>query len=106
MMAIHENKPEMGPVQLPQKQYLDDQRFCDSYTGKNILITGCTGNIGCNLFDMLITKSQPNKVAIFTRDIERLPNQLKFECDKLAMDPYKKYFAYQVDFDFDEPKET
>jgi hypothetical protein len=30
---------------------------------------------------------------------------LRNECDKLPMDPSKRYFAYKVDFDFDDPKE-
>lgn len=106
LFGIIDNRPEDGPVAIPQKQFQDDHRYCETYNGKNILITGCTGNIGCNLFDTLITRSTPNKIAIFTRDIERLPEQLKFECDKLSHDPQKKYYAYQVNFDFEDPKEA
>lgn len=51
-------------------------------------------------------KSQPNKIALFIRDFEKMPAKLRAECDKLPMDPTKRYFAYKVEFDFEDPKET
>jgi len=35
-----------------------------------------------------------------------LPTNLKEECDKLPLAQDKKFFAYEVNFDFDDPKET
>lgn len=46
MMAIHNNKPEDGPVQLESKIGPNDNKFCEYYNDKIILITGCTGNVG------------------------------------------------------------
>ena len=70
------------------------------------MITGSTGNVGCNLFDLLHTKSYPSKIAIFIRDYDKLSEKLRIECEKLPTDPKKRYFAYRVDFDFEDPKDS
>ena len=106
ILPTHKSKPENGPVSAPQKYNLDDHRFCESFDGKNILITGSTGNVGCNLFDLLHTKSYPSKIAIFIRDYDKLSEKLRIECEKLPTDPKKRYFAYRVDFDFEDPKDS
>lgn len=106
LLSTHKYNPDDGPVSATQKYHLDDHRYCESFDGRNILITGPTGNIGTNLFELLHMKSQPSKIAIFIRDYDKLPGKLRNECEKLAMDPTKRYFAYRVDFDFEDPKET
>jgi FlaA1/EpsC-like NDP-sugar epimerase len=55
--------------QTKRKLYCDDYKFCESFSGKNILITGASGAVGSILTKLLMTQSKemPN-LYLFVRD--------------------------------------
>lgn len=63
------------PTAPKQKQYTDDLKFCQSFNGKNVLVTGATGAIGSRVLHALWHHSRPSNVGLFIRDQNLLPEE-------------------------------
>lgn len=59
---------EMNQVKQPRQLFCDDFKFCESFSGKNILITGASGAIGTQVTRILMTQSNAPNIYLFVRD--------------------------------------
>ena len=87
-----------GIDQNPRESHSDDFAFCKNFDGLNVMITGSTGNIGSFVVDTLLKNSQPNKVALFSRDDSSLPTQIQSMIKVPVTAKEKRVYSYEVDF--------
>lgn len=63
--------------------HADDFAFLQGLNGLNVAVTGCTGNIGSQLVNLLIRPPnqpqlcQPRKIALFSREEEKMPTHVQ-----------------------------
>lgn len=59
---------ELNYIKQPRQLFCDDFKFCESFSGKNILITGASGAIGTQVTRILMTQSEAPNLYLFVRD--------------------------------------
>ncbi len=58
-----------GPTTQPKKKYKESQPYMQQYAGKNVIVTGATGDIGSKVARKL-KKAGVSKLCLFVRNDE------------------------------------